>query len=188
MSALSRKKVSGKTALILTALTTILLIIINGNWLGNAKLAELGGGSGMLDLEYGYTVEKAYGMMEDYGTEGRQFYLWRILPLDTFVFGPVYLLCFLSLIRFFLQRRSAGKRLTRALCALPWLTLLFDYAENSSLFTMMYRFPRELTGLCAFSSCMTILKYVFTLSCVLVILALCGMNIVRRRKKRQGRF
>ena len=177
-----KKKTSLPWVIAATVVFIAMMIIVRGSGLGNAKLTEIGGGSGMIDLEYGYTAEKAYSMIEDYGAEGRTFYLRRVIPADI-VFGLSYLLCFTLLIRYLLQSLDVRPK-ARTLYALPVLMLAFDWAENSCVAVMLRKFPETLTGLCAVSNWMTIWKFVFTLGTAVVILTLGAMAAVRHFKKK----
>jgi len=180
MSKLSNKKVSAKAALALTAASIVLLLLVNGRWLGNARLLEISGGAGILDLEMGYSPGRAYGMLTAYGSAGRAFYLRRIIPLDM-LFGVVYFLCFTCLTRLFLQKK-APRPSHRAFYALPALTLLFDYAENLLAAVMLWKYSQQLTALCRIASCMTVVKYVFTVGSIAAILGLWLAGILARRK------
>ena len=181
MSKLSNKKISAKAALALTAASIVLLLLVNGGWLGNARLLEISGGAGILDLEMGYSPGRAYGLLTAYGSEGRAFYLQRILPLDM-LFGVVYFLCFICLMRLFLQQK-APRPSHRAFYALPALTLLFDYAENLLSAVMLWQYPQQLTALCRIASCMTVVKYLFTVASIAAILGLGISSVLARRKR-----
>ena len=60
-------------------------IIINEKPFGVKKLKEISNGVGIIDLEFNYTVDKVYEILDGLGEEGRAFY-YKIIVLE-FIFS-----------------------------------------------------------------------------------------------------
>ena len=91
------QKASWKKAVSFTALFAAFYVLINFSQIGVAGLLKITGGASILDFEFGYSSEKAYGILTALGVEGRTFYLMRILPMD-FPLPLTYMLFFTGVI------------------------------------------------------------------------------------------
>jgi hypothetical protein len=98
----------------------IILCIINGKGIGVAKLEQITNGVGILDMEPGYSVEKAYKILDGQGIEGRSYYLKRILPMD-FIFPLTYLFFYCSLILYLLRLIHPRNELIHYITIVPLL-------------------------------------------------------------------
>ena len=87
--------------------------VINGRPLGVVQLHEMTDGVGILDLERGYSPERAYEILTAQGDTGRAFYLRSVIPLD-FVFPLTYTLFYLTANTYILQRLFPEKRVIAA--------------------------------------------------------------------------
>ncbi len=126
-------------------------------------IAEVSGGSGILDLETGYDLNTVQSLLDSYGTEGIAHYRWVQL-LD--IANPfVYSLLFSS-ICFHLYRQSNWV----LLALLPLMIGLFDYFENVFLYLIINSYPELTENLILFSSGLSIIKRGVMLIGVLILL------------------
>ena len=166
-----------RTLLILLAFQILMTFLINGSPFGVAKLKEITGGPSILDMEMGYTSERAYQVLDALGEQGRAFDLKYIVPLD-FPFPLAYGLFFFVTITVMVQ--TLFPKLRR-----PWLAgvtgllaMLFDWLENIVIIILLLKFPARLEGIVGMGSAFTQLKWVFNGGSVVLILGgLVGLGI-----------
>lgn len=172
----SKDLISIKTALIAFIFFMGMFFLINGSFIGTAKLLEITGGHNILDMELrGYTAEKAYNILEALGEDGRAFNIKYIIPLDfpfPLSYGFFYFTV-LSLVakHLFIKMKS------------PWLfglfgvaATFFDWAENVAIIQLLKHYPQQLKGIAATANLFTQLKSLFILSSVgLIFLGLMAL-------------
>ena len=130
------QKSSWKKAVLFTVLFTTFYILINYSSIGVAGLLKITDGANVLDLEFGYTYERAYDMLTALGPEGRAFYL-KMIPLD-FPVPFTYMLFFAGFIALF---SKPLKRSLQHLISIPVLAMLFDWTENIGIIAMLNSYP-----------------------------------------------
>jgi hypothetical protein len=122
-----------------------------------------------LDLRISYTpadVEETYQLI---GSEGRAIKrsiykgLDMIYPL---VYGLLFALLFLNL------SSNMGDKKWGLLLLLPFIGMLFDYLENFSMLNFLSEYPDISDQRIHFASYFTALKWLFRLSCALVVAVL----------------
>ena len=132
------------------------------------RVEKLSDGVRILDQQRNYTTEMAYHFLDAYGESGRQTYR-RILAAD--VFYPLLYGAFLSIaITWFFRRAFAAERVVQLLNLLPWLTVLFDYAENIGLYVMLAKYPTQLPTVVAITSHLSMLKQLLSSMSILALL------------------
>ncbi len=148
----------------------IMSILINNSPYGLAKLKQITDGHSILDMELkGYSVEKAYEILDNLGEEGRAFHLRTIAPLD-FPFPLAYgMFYFITLT---LIAKSLLKKMPK-----PWLlgctgllAALFDWLENIMIISLLKHYPDKLINVAKTASVFTQLKSFFILTSMGLIL------------------
>jgi hypothetical protein len=117
--------------------------IINGKAVGTGKLKQITNGVEIIDMEPGYSVEKAYDILEKQGAEGRNYYLKRIIPMD-FIFPATYMLFYASAILFLLKLLRSQNAWVNYIVFFPLLAALCDYFENFAIIRMLINYPQKL--------------------------------------------
>ncbi|HYH19919.1 MAG TPA: hypothetical protein VD995_15005 [Azospirillum sp.] len=143
-------------------------------------LTARSGGLAMFDLSpLGYDAAYAHTVLERLGSEGRQYYLFRQLPLDAAY--PALLALSLAGIWRFLLRWSNME--TAGRCALAWCAVAvagLDYAENIAVAAMLLRFPWEGEALVGLASATTVAKSMTATVCFVGVIGLAVAATVRR--------
>jgi hypothetical protein len=139
---------------IITILAIILILMEKGPF-GTTKLRQLTGGTGMLDMQFGYSVSQVYSMLEIVGNEGQQIYI-KLLYLD-FAFMIFYTL-FQSLIITALIKKARLNDYFKILNIVPLLRSVLDVIENFTILKLILNYPLKMPILVHFSSSITIFK------------------------------
>jgi hypothetical protein len=124
MNKFINKLASLKTLIVLLVLFIISFYIIMGDYIGSAKLIEITGGVGVIDLEFAYSQEFVYSTLEAQGELGRAFYKDILIHLD-FIFPLVYSLLFTSTIVFVYNKLTDKKKLLTKLMVFPLSIIIF---------------------------------------------------------------
>jgi hypothetical protein len=175
------------TIVLCLVLFLIARAVINGRPLGVAQLHEMTGGVGILDLERGYSPERAYEILTAQGEAGRAFYLRSIIPLD-FVFPLTYTLFFLTASTYIVHRLFPEPSPLRMLGLLPLVAGLADYAENVTIMVLLLRYPTRLSIVATVANALTMAKgLLIVVSMFLLVAGLVGLLIkavvIRVRRK-----
>lgn len=176
------QKATWKKAALFTMLFAVFYIVINYSGIGAAGLLNITGGANILDFEFGYNQVEAYQMLTALGTDGRSFYLTKILPLD-FPFPFVYSLCFAGWIAL-LIKRTTNRDYNKFLLLLPVFTMLFDWIENVGVISMLNSYPNLSGWAVSLASVAGMLKTVFTIGNIVVIGLLFIIFLIKRRAGR----
>ena len=154
---------TGRSVLVSGIFFVSMFSLINGNCLGTAKLVALTEGANILDVEFGYSLEKASEVLSSLGEAGRAFYLTRIVPLDM-IFPLSYSLFFTFSMAYAVKR--IGKNDLLPILALPFATAVFDWTENACVVAMLLQYPSLQPAIVNIGSCATIAKFVSFGACV----------------------
>lgn len=128
-----------------------------------SRLTELTGGTGILDFDRGYSVERVNEVFDSYGAEGFALY-GRIQLLD--LLNPaIYSLIFACLI--YLLWKNRGYRWG---VYLPLAAGLLDYSENLTLFLLVRSYPELPFFLVTISSTLSIVKNIALFGAIAVLL------------------
>lgn len=135
--------------------------IINGKPFGLAKLMEITGGHSILDMELmGYSVDRAYEILDHLGAEGRSFHVKYIMPMDI-IFPLSYGLFYFTTLTLIVK--ELWKKVKR-----PWLigfiglaAMLFDWLENIMIFILLNNYPNRLDGIVRIANRFTQVKSFF---------------------------
>lgn len=144
---------------IITILAIILILMEKGPF-GAAKLRQLTGGTGMLDMLFGYSVSQVYSMLEIIGNAGQQIYI-ELLYLD-FAFMIFYTL-FQSFIITALIKKARLNDYFKILNILPFLRSILDIIENFFILKILFHYPLKMITLVNISSIITISKLILNI-------------------------
>jgi len=175
-------KITLRTVVISIIVFLAAFMLINGSLIGTAKLMQVTGGVGNLDVEFGYTVDEAYDLFERLGPEGRSFNLRYIIPMDI-LFPLTLAFFFVCIIAYLLERiNSSTRRCT--LFILPVAGVFFDWIENICITIMLLHYPDRLPIVCKLGSMATMLKFFIVIVNILLITVLLAVLVIRviRRK------
>jgi len=139
------------------------------------------GGIMPLDLMLFATPEKIFGMIERYGEFNRQFYRNVELTVDI-VYPIVYLFFFSLLISWLFQRGFATTSPMRKFNIMPLGAWFFDLIENIFIVTLLLVFPAQPTALAWILTVLTIVKWFFAGTSILLIVIGLVMAIKNRFK------
>ncbi|MCA0237952.1 MAG: hypothetical protein LCH81_16370 [Bacteroidetes bacterium] len=92
---------------------------------------------GIIDLTFGFHPARTLQMVADYGDAARALYARTEMTAD--VAYPLVYAFLLGILLTFLYRKTAAAWLN----VLPFVVLLFDYAENTSIVWLLYTFPQQ---------------------------------------------
>ncbi|MCX7709046.1 MAG: hypothetical protein N2484_04285 [Clostridia bacterium] len=174
-----KSKVSLIKVIICLALFITALFIINGETIGVAKLVKITGGVSILDFEKGYTVERAYDILNRMGAEGRAYYLKYIIPMD-FVFPFTYMLFYASTMIYLLKITPEPNRWLNYVPLVPIMNMLLDYTENALIICMLTSYPQQLPGIVKAASVFTNLKLNFISMNAAIISAMIIFYVAKR--------
>ena len=111
------------------------------------------------DTSFIYTSRDLYAMAEDYGKEGRSYYIYSRFTFD--LIWPAAYLFFLAAAITYLFRVLPEKSAWRLVNLLPFAGALFDLFENSAASLVMYRYPAETALIAHLAPLFTFLKWLF---------------------------
>lgn len=127
------------------------------------KLTALTGGTGILDFDQGYSVERVREVFDSYGVEGFALY-GRIQLLD--LFNPaIYSLIFASLIHLLWKDQKY-----RWMVVLPLAAGLLDYCENLTLYLLSSSYPEISFQLVTVSSALSLIKNIILFGAIAALL------------------
>lgn len=142
-----------------------------------------------LDVQFSYSPERAYQLIDSYGKEGRQYYVLIELTLDA-VYPLILALFFSSLTIYTFRRTFPLNSFWQKLPLLGPLTMVVDYLENTSIVAMLLNYPQRLDVLAQAANLFTIAKFVLSgFELVLMLIGLVGWlgkAIYGRVKKNTG--
>ena len=168
-----------KRALIATAIFGILYYMVEFSPIGVAGMLKITNGYNILDLERGYSLSKAYTMLELLGAEGRKFYLCPMMIEDIF-FPMSNMLLFGGWISLLLKHLTKDNSNLRYVLIFPILYLVCDWGENIGIAIMLFNYPTRLPIVCSISSTFTIIKFSAVFINFLVILLLSISLIIKQ--------
>ena len=155
----------------------IVLILLAGEIFFNAvvlpnqqaKMEAGSNGTGPIDLQFFYTPEKVYSMIESYGDAGRASY--RIFELTGDIIYPIVYTLFFSLaITWLFARGFPVESNMHKYNVLPFGAWLFDLFENLCIVAMLSAFPSTPVALAWIATIFTMLKWLFVVPTALLLL------------------
>ena len=133
-------------------------------------------------LPSGYSFEYAIKLLDALGSEGREVYLYRQLPLDFIYPGLFAISCCLLLSWIFLKTQKTNSKIFY-LCSIPIAAGLFDYFENVLIINILTSYPNVSEFTVSFASVITITKSTLTMIFFLILI----IGVLLKLKKKRGR-
>lgn len=135
----------------------LILAVMEFSPISTRALKILGGGKGMLDMQFGYSQSLFSSHLTTLGETGRLLYT-RLLGVDVLLVLTMMALQSL-LITVLVQKNGLAPR-WKVLNLLPFVRALFDILENGLLFILIQAFPTQLPVLTTAASSATVLKWI----------------------------
>jgi hypothetical protein len=145
-------------ALIIPAITVYFIMLLYTI----PQVSAYAPGINLFDLSpTGYSFEYAIKLLDTLGSDGRDLYLYRQLPLDFIYPGLFAVSCNLLLSWLFLKTQQTNSKLFY-FCYIPVAAGLFDYLENIFIVSILTSYPNVSEVSISLASAMTITKSVLT--------------------------
>ena len=174
------QKFTWKPAVVFSVLFGVAFAVINYSGIGVSGLLDITNGANILDFEFGYDYEKAVAMLTALGSDGRSFYLTKIIPLD-FIFPLTYMLFYSGWIILLLKHTDKLNRL-KGLLLIPVSAMLFDWIENIGIIAILINFE-YINSFAVFTASISgMLKRAFTIASITTIGILLIAFVFKRKK------
>ncbi len=140
-------------------------------------------GMKILDLmPMGYSADYAKRLFDELGVVGRNYYLFRQIPLDMiypFLFAVTYSL----LLTYLFKKSFDSESKLQFLSIIPLFGGFFDYLENIGIIIMLFSYPKFSAILASVTNLFSILKSISTtLFFVLLVIGIVAFIIKKFRK------
>jgi len=112
------------------------------------------------DTSFYYSKDVLYQIAEDYGQEGRYYYIDSRITFDI-VWPLVYTFFLINAISWIMDKTVIEESRLRMLNLVPLIAILLDYLENISNMVVMFRYPQLTDILATMAGIFTTLKWVF---------------------------
>jgi hypothetical protein len=163
----------------------LLYLLFVGVLLNNAekRINQFAGKEiGVIDLNVGFNPHRTLQMVADYSDEGRAYYKQAELLYDT-PYPLIYTLLFAVIITLVYRRLLGGP--VHYLNLWPFAAMLFDYAENVCVISMLGHYPEQSMAMAVLCEIFKLLK--FLMVGVIIIVILTGLaRLVLLRKVKAG--
>ena len=147
------------------------------------QVSEYAPGINLFDLSLtGYSFEYAIKLLDTLGSEGRELYLYRQLPLDFIYPGLFAVSCSLLLSWLFQKTHETNSRLFY-FCYIPVAAGLFDYLENIFIASILTSYPNVSEVSIFLASSMTIAKSVLTTAFFVLLIIGVILNLKKNYNK-----
>lgn len=145
------------------------------------KLTDFANGLQIFDMKpNGYSFTYAKELLGNLGKGGRNFYLFRQLPLD-FVYPLLFMMSNILILSFFLKK--IGKLESWFLLVLfPIIAGIFDYLENFGLIYLLTSYPKITEIGVRIISTFTVIKSLFTSLYFVILLFVLAILIFKKIK------
>lgn len=138
-------------------------------------------GINLFDLSpTGYSFEYAIKLLDTLGSEGRELYLYRQLPLD-FIYPGLFAASCSLLLSWLLLKTQQTKAKLFYVCYIPIAAGLFDYLENIFIVGMLSSYPNVSELSISLASAMTIAKSVLTTAFFVFLIIAVILNLKKKR-------
>ena len=140
---------------------------------------RLSGGGVLLDVKPSFSEEATYQRLSGYGEEGRNNYVFRNLTVDVLLPLAVFPALFLLMLHA-LEGTSVGRVPRAFLFALPFLYVIFDFAENGTVLALLAYFPDRMHLLAGVLPYLTVVKRAASLLALAIPLVIFSVALVRK--------
>lgn len=148
------------------------------------RSSQITGSSRSPDTSLFYTPSELYDIAEEYGEEGRAYYIRSRFSFDI-IWPAVYLLFLVSMLSQ-VYRTLQMPRAWKLLNMLPAAAVLLDFLENTTVSLVMFQYPQQMIPAAAAAGVFTFLKWVF-IALSFTALAAGGLLQLRSRIMRSPR-
>lgn len=121
---------------------------------------EVVGSAPSPDTSFYYSKDDLYQIAEEYGLEGRLYYLDSRISFDI-IWPLVYTFFLINAISWLLDKTILEGSKLRLLNLVPLAGILLDFLENISNMVVMFRYPQPTDILASLAGIITSLKWVF---------------------------
>lgn len=132
------------------------------------------------DTSWFYTSDELYDIADQYGLEGRRFYIEQRFTFDL-IWPLVYGLFLTIALAFFCQSSVQGW--LKKLYLLPVFAVGLDYIENIFTATVMYRYPKETFLMADIAGYITMLKWMTLMMSFMLLMLIITIYVIRLMKK-----
>jgi hypothetical protein len=146
------------------------------------KLTEFSNGLPVFDMRFnGYNLFDAKELLQHLGNAGKDFYLFRQLPLD-FIYPLIFAWSNILILCFFLKKIQKFDTWF-LLISVPIIGGVFDYLENFGIIYMLTSYPDISETSVKMISIFTVIKNVFISLYVAVLLIVLCIFLFKKLKK-----
>ena len=138
-------------------------------------------GGVLLDVKPSFSEEAIYRRLTDYGERGRSSYAFRNRTVDVLLPLAVFPALFLLMVHA-AGRFSFGRGTRALLYSLPFVFVIFDFAENGVVLALLAYFPDRAPLLAAILPYLTVVKRIASLLALAIPLVMFIVALVRARK------
>lgn len=157
---------SVKTSLLLFVIWVLFMAVIMPNLAGDKSAVPI-------DLQFAYTPDRAYELIDSYSPETRSSYIIGEMTLD--VIYPIIYTLFLSL-TFLLLYPNKQK-----IAFFPYVIFIADMLENTGIIIMLYNYPARLNNVAIITSVFSTIKW--SLVVIAFVLLITGLIKALLKKK-----
>ena len=163
-------------ALIIPAITVYFIMLLYTI----PQVSAYAPGINLFDLSLtGYSFEYAIKLLDTLGSDGRELYLYRQLPLDFIYPGLLAGSCSLLLSWLFLKTQKTNSKLFY-FCYIPVAAGLVDYLENIIIVSILTSYPNVSEVSISLASAMTIAKSVLTTAFFVLLIIGVILNLKKK--------
>lgn len=170
MKNIIKKHLNGKTVLswfVLCNIVYAIMIVVT-----IPELTKYTGGIKILDMmPTGYDTHYVNSLFNALGVLGREYYLYRQLPLDL-IYPALFGISSCLVLAYFLNRLGKFEGKLFYLCLLPLFSGLFDYGENFGIINLLRSYPNINELQVQITSIFSVLKSVLTTIYFIVLIIL----------------
>lgn len=133
------------------------------------QVKNISGGTGVLDLDFGNSVENIRQAIDALGNKGRSYYLTHFLVID-FFYAMVYAAFYFFTIAFLLQKNGIRRKRALNICLFPIAGMFFDWSENLFLCILIVKCSTMTETLCLLFIICNVIKFLFVYLSLLVVI------------------
>ena len=152
-----QQRVTWRLALLLFGVQIVVSMLFFG--LGWAPHLQALGNHALIDSLFAYSADDLYRTLGEYGEVGRAGYRAYLIQID-FLYGTLAGIAFASVLLAVSRSLRRFSGLFLALTLLPVGMILFDYAEDLTLLSILARFPEIVIPLASLASLFTSAKLI----------------------------
>ncbi len=158
-----------RTFFILLAAVIILIIVPDffKTPISPLKFEEYSHGLKMLDMTINYSPEVAYNLIEKYGKQAIEYYLYVMEPFDVLI--PALMGLFLCVTCTILLRNIIKSKYLSIIYIFPISGWLFDYMENAGVITMLTKYPSRIDLVARITNLFTMTKSILGTVSIIII-------------------